>query len=360
MIIRQNQKETSKNFISEQCWGATRSSTIDKIEDQNHFPGQSSLKTIFEPERVELKNPLGIAQIKQSSLVGLSNVPNLTAKISVKTFITGEGQISVYPSYRKNKNAPPPPPREAGLLIQEGLTNRAKNKIQLAARCLQTLSTTCSFITLSYGKDYPDDHESKIHLDNFFKRIRRFKEKNGGEFRFLWVAEKQKRGAIHYHILSSDYVPKDIINACWNGITSKWQRNNGHLNQRVLPNVIGVKNAGGYLAKYLSKEGHKIGGNMYSMCKKTRELIKPEHTYFYAKLNNVNEMVMDAALMVSDNIEVRMWEDRTGFVGVWISDVKQIFKHLEILEPEYEPDKMKETITFTDNRPGKLPYFNRT
>lgn len=202
--------------------------------------------------------------------------------IQVSVYQNDEAKIKVKHSTQFNLTTPPP--TRQGELVQNGITTKARAKIKLTARLLEHIALKpnsvrayCSMITLTYGKDYPSDKISKLHLDHFLKRLRRFHDKEypNTPFHYLWVLEKQKRGAPHYHILTPHYVPHKEINRMWNGIVLKWQRQNKKRPQKVMPNVIAIFKAGAYLAKYLSKEGEKLGGNSYSMSKDTRELIQP-------------------------------------------------------------------------------------
>ena len=92
---------------------------------------------------------------------------------------------------------------------------------------------------------------------------------------YMWVAELQKRGAIHFHILTPSYVNKELINKSWSGIVSKWYKREGVKFERVLPNVKKAFHAGAYMSKYMTKEGEKIQGNMYGVSQNARILLKP-------------------------------------------------------------------------------------
>ena len=57
-----------------------------------------------------------------------------------------------------------------------------------------------TMITLTYPKEYPlDGRESKKHLNSFMSVLR----KAEGKHSYLWFMEFQKRGAVHYHILTT-------------------------------------------------------------------------------------------------------------------------------------------------------------
>jgi hypothetical protein len=221
--------------------------------------------------------------------------------------------------------------KRSGQLFQEGLTSEAKHKIQKAVRVLENvykhepkLKSYCSMITLTYGKDFPSDHDSKKHLDTFLKRLRRLHP----NCKYIWVAEKQKRGAIHYHILTPYYTPKEWVNDSWNAIAQTWQSQNNLPIQPLLPNVIKVFKAGSYLAKYLQKEGQNIGGNGYGIDFKTRSLMKDESVYFVhhdltqEQINDItNELIKDLS---KDQEKHHTWKSKySGYSGGWISGYNQ-------------------------------------
>jgi hypothetical protein len=231
-----------------------------------------------------------------------------------------------------------------GQQFREGLTYKGKAKIQKAVRILELIHTVesdlkayCTLGTLTYGRDYPTDHESKKHLDMFLKRCRR----KFPEFKYVWVIEKQKRGAPHFHILTPYYIPKEWINKAWNEIVNTWQLSNSHKLQTVLPNVIKVDNAGAYMSKYLSKEGHKIGGNGYGIDTKTRALMKDNITYLVGDrmdVETINEVVSDLVNKIGlQTLNSQSWTNfYNGYGGAWLSDYNE-FSLKEFIE--YDIDK---------------------
>lgn len=84
------------------------------------------------------------------------------------------------------------------------------------------------------------------HISDFLKRLRQWVARRGlPKMPYVWVAELQKRGAVHYHVLAwlpkswrlSD-VPKPDTMGWWpHGLTQRER----------------ARNAVGYLAKYVSK-----------------------------------------------------------------------------------------------------------
>src|SRR5688572_5032110 len=107
--------------------------------------------------------------------LGLSFSPNLTAGIHTKKFINGEGTLRI--SQIGQLQGVFKPPRQEGPRISNSISKRARRRIRLACRIFQFLArqmnSTCALITLTFGKDYPNDKEAKKMLDMFLKRFRR-------------------------------------------------------------------------------------------------------------------------------------------------------------------------------------------
>lgn len=235
--------------------------------------------------------------------------------------------------------------KRSGKLFIEGLTPQARHKIQKASRILENvhkhepkLKAYCSMLTLTYGKDFPSDHDSKKHLDMFLKRLRRLHT----NCKYLWVAEKQKRGAIHYHILTPYYTKKEWLNNAWNEIVGNWQSRNNFSPQRVLPNVIKIFQAGAYLSKYLQKEGQNIGGNGYGIDTDTRKLMKDESIYFVThdlEHDQVNEVAKELIKDVMQNQEKSyLWNSKqSGYLGAWSSgvNVQNLIEWIKYKRHEY-------------------------
>jgi hypothetical protein len=222
-------------------------------------------------------------------------------------------------------------PIRSGAIYQNGMTNHAKKQIKLASRIFQwqvlegqTQKAYASFITLTYGEHYPDDHTSKKHLDNFIKRLKR----KYPQFQYVWVIEKQKRGAPHFHILTPNYISKEIINKSWNGVVSKWQKsevNNGCKQQEVYPHVGKVLEAGKYMTKYMQKEGENIGGNMYGIDFTTRNLMKP-NTITLEGQEDLNDISQELSLLITHKEGISYeCTDFNGNHRGWVSKVNQLY-----------------------------------
>jgi hypothetical protein len=125
-----------------------------------------------------------------------------------------------------------------------------------------------AFVTLTYPDEFPDPAESKIHLDNFSKRLRRSFPKAG----MIWKLEPQQRGAPHYHCLIwgcdlddlSEFVPQAWFEIAGGGDPKHlaWHKGLcGHGNKHCVQQVKDFKGVWFYAAKYLGKTFEVAGWN---------------------------------------------------------------------------------------------------
>jgi hypothetical protein len=117
-----------------------------------------------------------------------------------------------------------------------------------------------AFITLTLpSKQAHADQEIKSRcLDSFLTEIRKgYAVKN-----YVWRAENQKNGNIHFHIILDRFIPHWHIRSRWNriidrlGYVSEFQKKHGHddPNSTDVHSLKHVVNALAYLMKYASKD----------------------------------------------------------------------------------------------------------
>ncbi len=112
------------------------------------------------------------------------------------------------------------------------------------------------FVTLTYPENFPTPRESKKHLDNFIKRLKR----RYPELGYIWKIELQKRGAPHYHIFIWG-VPREgvylfMLEAWYEIVGSRdpWHAING-VKVETIRSYKGVKS---YVSKYIAKKDETI------------------------------------------------------------------------------------------------------
>jgi len=115
------------------------------------------------------------------------------------------------------------------------VSDQAKRKVSRAVEYLLFMSNDKYLPDTAHGKNYTFKlsfitltlPSSQIHPDNYIKENclnqffvearRRWKVKN-----YVWRAEKQKNGNIHFHILSDKFIPWSDIRNTWNRIVNKY------------------------------------------------------------------------------------------------------------------------------------------
>lgn len=108
------------------------------------------------------------------------------------------------------------------------------------------------FVTLTYVgvHDWRADH-----ISDATEQYRRHCARLGVPCRYLWVAELQMRGAVHYHLVA--WLPLGVRMPHWDRIRTHKGREIKPFWSHGMTNTQVAKNAIGYLMKYLSKVGSK-------------------------------------------------------------------------------------------------------
>lgn len=130
-----------------------------------------------------------------------------------------------------------------------------------------------SFITLTVHSPERNIQGKEAHknlLEPFLQWMRR----KFGCCLYLWKAELQKRGQLHYHITSDVFIPYDELERKWNSLQAKhgyletYLKKHGHVNapSTEIRSVRKIKNIGGYLIKEIAKSfqnTESIGGKVW-------------------------------------------------------------------------------------------------
>jgi hypothetical protein len=85
-----------------------------------------------------------------------------------------------------------------------------------------------------------------------------------GSYSYLWKAELQKRGQLHYHLVTDTFFTWQLIRSTWNNLQRRhrylddYAKQTGHFdaNSTDVHALNGVGNVGAYLAKYLGKSNN--------------------------------------------------------------------------------------------------------
>nr|CRY96668.1 hypothetical protein [uncultured prokaryote] len=177
------------------------------------------------------------------------------------------------------------------------------------------------------------DDWSADHISHATEQYRRHCARLGVPCRYLWVAELQKRGAVHYHLLA--WLPKGIRMPHWDqSFTAPSGRTVRPFWSHGMTNTEVARSGVGYLMKYLSKLGD--------------ETVFPPHLRLYG----VGGLAPDART-VRTWYNLPEWAKRDHGVG----DLKRMGARLivvetgEILPPMYKRSFSPGAIILTPLRP---------
>ena len=113
-------------------------------------------------------------------------------------------------------------------------------------------------LTLSATQTHSDSEIKKKLLEPFIKYMKRNHSMNS----YVWKAEVQDNGNIHFHITTNVFIHHMTLRNAWNG----YQKNLGYLqkyetthkhdspNSTDIHSVRNIKNVGGYIASYVNKK----------------------------------------------------------------------------------------------------------
>lgn len=167
-----------------------------------------------------------------------------------------------------------------------------------------------NFITLTLPapqKDVTDKQLKKEAFDPFIKRIKRKHNLNN----YVWRAERQKNGNLHFHILTDTYIRYDNIRDNWNSCLRKWhfiddfKEKFGHAkpNSTDVHSIQKIKNVAAYVVKYMSKESEEkdtIEGKIWDCSKPLKH--KGNCELLFQKEQNE---IWEAALSEKESKEIR-------------------------------------------------------
>lgn len=168
-----------------------------------------------------------------------------------------------------------------------------------------------SFLTLTI----PDDNQisGKEAYQVLLKPFLRKCKSKFGLNSYIWKAELQARGQLHYHITSNCFMEYSQVQQVWNNIVesagfmdnfkAKYGHNSPHSTE--IRAVKNVKNIEAYLVKYISKSddaGRSIGGKVWGCSDNLKGA-----SYFSEVFSSANEkaieMLVDAKQAVFEAFE---------------------------------------------------------
>lgn len=166
-----------------------------------------------------------------------------------KQILYGDGDIEHY-CYKGGVRCAPSPWLKLKRGKRDNVKAKSNKNLRRARRTIQQVvkenfKFSSSHLILTYEENMQDFSQAKKDLNYFMKKLNKYRKKHFGlpPLKYTWVAEKQIRGAIHFHIVIYNWtrrIAKEVIEEMW-----------GHGFIKIKKRS---KNLGNYLSKYVSKE----------------------------------------------------------------------------------------------------------
>ena len=187
-------------------------------------------------EHVEYLEGEAKRESQRGSALSSSFPPKLTAPKSqgFEWFKIYEHKIQT--GWRCATEARPPVP--SGQRFSLHLSQKSRRKLLETCHAFGRHFKKPTFVTLTYGESVCQS-VAKAHFDTWWKRVKRAT----GRTHYVWVAELQKRGVIHFHILIAGWLHWEPWTKAWHEITGG--KNHTHFAE--------VRSPFAYMAKYFGK-----------------------------------------------------------------------------------------------------------
>ncbi len=178
----------------------------------------------------------------------------------------------------------------------------------------------------------------QLHSDRVFRKLQsRFIEnlqKTYNVYYYVWKAETQDNGNIHFHLLIDRFVDKNVITKLWNsqldkyGYIDRFARKKGHRNPPTtkIHGLVKVKNTVSYIMKYMTKveKGKRpIVGQLWGCSNSVKKLDYPKFLDCDCQFAEILQLIKD------DDIKHVFTDDYFSFyVGNMFFKAKQKFSNL--------------------------------
>lgn len=184
------------------------------------------------------------------------------------------------------------------------------------------------FITLTLS-------DNQRHADKFIKQkmLRPFLRKLTERFNckhYIWKAESQANGRIHFHIITDQYIPKESITYEWNKIqlSQSYLKNINETNQGKKPTSTFVKVMSddrilaNYLSKYISKSDsyRKIDGAVWKCSKSLLELSYYSYIADDEQNSRIDKGVNENKVVVLEDEQCKVILANSGSIFDYLTD----------------------------------------
>lgn len=141
-----------------------------------------------------------------------------------------------------------------------------------------------NFVTLTLPSEQGDTTDKELKQKALDPLLKRLKRKYGLKS-YIWKAEKQKNGNLHFHLTTDTYIHYEHLRNEWNSVLTplgyiekfRQKHNHSHPNSTDIHATYKVKDLASYLVKYMTKSNDKdatIQGKMWDCSINLKQKIK--------------------------------------------------------------------------------------
>lgn len=207
------------------------------------------------------------------------------------------------------------------------------------------------------------------YLNTFLTKLRYYNV----DFHYLWVAEKQKNGNIHFHLITDKYFKKETIQALWNDSLSngtyidEFQKKFGHRKppSTKITGQQGMREPAEYLTKYITKaeKSDKIEGKCWDCSDLLIEISKLVFIWkpYYYNLIECDFYKLSMKFLERQYSELFLFPKK--FIDTFITselffEIQDEFKqHLSALFPSLNPPILVKKLQPISLSPIQLSFF---
>lgn len=173
--------------------------------------------------------------------------------------------------------------------------------------------------TLTFKENMQDDNKARKILSQWLEMAKHRFEL----FNYVWKAEPQERGAIHFHLILPIYIPYKELRYTWNRLLKKHGLEQDNANSTDIHAVTNAKNLEAYLAAYMTNEDKHEGrrpikgrlwGCSQALTKAGREFLLIDKDELTAMTAELHEYSLEHKLMK----EGKEIPEFLKYNGLWI------------------------------------------
>lgn len=213
----------------------------------------------------------------------------------------------------------------------QGLLLRKMIWLNIKGENVRKIGKRVAFVTLTLpAKQRHSDIEIKQKLLNQF--LIEIREKYG-KCEYIWKAEAQENGNIHFHVLFNRYINHFDVRIIWSriadklGYTSEWRQKFGKNENKYPPctEAVGlksVKRIGAYISKYMGKNGGRpIEGRLWFPSSELSKFKFPSFELDKAARIRLNELKKEKWVKVYKNTKCHIY-NATLLFDKWEHSIK--------------------------------------